>query len=174
MQGVFLDFATVSVGDLDTAALRFSESLELAEQALADFGQTSKFRGRLALAMRRIAELKLRERRSDEAISLLEEALALLARQDTDPMEDRAEASVQLALVKDRMAEGFLHRGERVLAGQIYRESIELCDERTGCNGVSVERVHELRISRKRLGQLFAAAGMSEDDLAPPTSPRGG
>ncbi|MGQ7818280.1 AAA family ATPase [Metapseudomonas furukawaii] len=161
-------------GDLDTAALRFSESLELAEQALADFGQTSKFRGRLALAMRRIAELKLRERRSDEAISLLEEALALLARQDTDPLEDRAEASVQLALVKDRMAEGFLHRGERVLAGQIYRESIELCDERTGCNGVSVERVHELRISRKRLGQLFAAAGMSEDDLAPPTSPRGG
>lgn len=151
----------LALGDLGAAGRAFDESLEIAGKILGEFGETSKFLKRMALSKRRVAELLLRQQRGNDAIKLLQQALSmvegLLGTEGT-----KHEHVIDVALIKDRLAEGFLLLGDLERAEREAGASMVVCGELVTGGCISMESIHELFVSRKRLGELFSNVGMAE------------
>jgi hypothetical protein len=148
--------------DFSSADRMFNEGLEIAGQLVEPYGEVPAFPLRMAMFLRRVAQSQLLQRRGNDAIERLEQALALVkSHRDNDP-GGHIEPDLMVALIKGLMAEVFLQSGDIERSEQHAVESIGAFDLSAVVGNVPAEKTHDLLISRTRLGKLFSELGRTD------------
>lgn len=150
------------LSDCTLADRFFNEGLEMVEQFTQAYGLVPAFPGRMAMFLRRIAQSHLVQGHGEDAIKLLEQALALVKSHRNGAFENHNKPDHHVALIKGLMAEAFLQTGDAECAEQQVEDSIAAFDLSSISERVPTEKIYEMLLSRARLIQLFSDQGRTE------------
>lgn len=152
----------LALGEFNSADLNFNEGRELATHVIQTYGELPAYPGRMEIFLRRAAQSRLIQGFGKDAVRLLEQVLELSkTRRDSDA-DDAIAPNLNEALIKCLLAEGFLQFGDIASAERQAVESIAAYDFSDVSGHMPKEKIHDLFLSRTRLGQLFLDLGRTE------------